>query len=183
MVSWKRLTRWCRRRLIHLHNQNKHPHPLIWARGFAPPPKKTSLLTKSSLSSWFVQHSQPRAFVLPLLSWKILLVYFFLFGHFGDSVLHARVQGLNGHLTIFRAAVLIIMHYTLVVIGESKGVTLASTIHKKVPVFFTQIIWCKSTPKLHWTICIDDRANTLLRRVEFGKPNSKFCSLQKLVCD
>ena len=86
MVSWKRLTRWCRRRLIHLHNQNKHPHPLIWARGFAPPPKKTSLLTKSSLSSWFVQHSQPRAFVLPWLSWKILLVYFFQFGHFGGSV-------------------------------------------------------------------------------------------------
>ena len=86
MVSWKRLTRWCRRRLIHLHNQNKHPHPSIWARGFAPPPKKTSLLTKSSLSSWFVQHSQPRAFVLPWLSWKILLVYFFQFGHFGGSV-------------------------------------------------------------------------------------------------
>ena len=86
MVSWKKLTRWCRRRLIHLHNQNKHPHPLIWARGFAPPPKKTSLLTKSSLSSWFVQHSQPRAFVLPWLSWKILLVYFFQFGHFGGSV-------------------------------------------------------------------------------------------------
>ena len=98
MVSWKRLTRWCRRRLIHLHNQNKHPHPLIWARGFAPPPKKTSLLTKSSLSSWFVQHSQPRAFVLPWLSWKILLVYFFLFGHFGDSVhsAHLAIHSLQG---------------------------------------------------------------------------------------
>ena len=100
MVSWKRLTRWCRRRLIHLHNQNKHPHPLIWARGFAPPPKKTSLLTKSSLSSWFVQHSQPRAFVLPLLSWKILLVYFFQFGHFGGSVIddhHNSYRNLYSH--------------------------------------------------------------------------------------
>ena len=44
------------------------------------------------------------------------------------------------------------MHYTLVVVGESKGFTLAPTIHKKVPVFFTQkVTGCKSTQKLHCT--------------------------------
>ena len=42
MVSWKRL-RWCRLQLIPLPNQNKHPHSPIWAGGFAPPTKITSL--------------------------------------------------------------------------------------------------------------------------------------------
>ena len=46
MVSCKRLTKWCRIRLIPLINQNKHSHPSIWAGGFAPPPEKNNLTHK-----------------------------------------------------------------------------------------------------------------------------------------
>ena len=85
MVSWKRLTRWCRRRLIHLHNQNKHPHPSIWAGAFAPLLKKDITAPGSSST---------RSLCTPFLAMEnISSIFFSILTLRGQCVLWASCMG------------------------------------------------------------------------------------------